>query len=50
MHCEPFEYEKPVSLREFESLYAAKADDAKILAGGTDLIVLIKEKLLAPGC
>lgn len=48
MHLEPFEYEKPVSLREFESLYAAKADDAKILAGGTDLMVLIKEKLLAP--
>ncbi len=48
MHCEPFEYEKPVSLREFESLYAARADDARILAGGTDLMVLIKEKLLAP--
>ncbi|MEI6208647.1 MAG: xanthine dehydrogenase family protein subunit M [Desulfuromonadales bacterium] len=48
MHCEPFEYEKPVSLREFESLYAAKAEDARILAGGTDLMVLIKEKLLAP--
>lgn len=48
MHCEPFEYEKPVSLREFESLYAAKAEDARILAGGTDLLVLIKEKLLSP--
>lgn len=48
MHFEPFEYEKPVSLREFETLYASKSDDAKILAGGTDLLVLIKEKLLAP--
>ncbi len=48
MHFEPFEYEKPVSLREFESLYSAKSEDAKILAGGTDLMVLIKEKLLAP--
>lgn len=48
MHYEPFEYEKPVSLREFEALYAAKSEDAKILAGGTDLMVLIKEKLLAP--
>jgi aerobic carbon-monoxide dehydrogenase medium subunit len=48
MHGLPFEYEKPASLREFESLYAAKAADAKILAGGTDLLVLIKEKLLAP--
>ncbi len=34
--------------REFETLYAAKSEDAKILAGGTDLMVLIKEKLLAP--
>lgn len=48
MHSEPFEYEKPVSLREFEAIYAARGDDAKILAGGTDLMVLIKEKLLAP--
>lgn len=48
MHCEPFEYEKPASLREFEALYATKFEDAKILAGGTDLLVLIKEKLLAP--
>lgn len=48
MHSEPIEYEKPASLREFESIYAAKAEDAKILSGGTDLHVLIKEKLLAP--
>ncbi|WP_027715223.1 xanthine dehydrogenase family protein subunit M [Desulfuromonas sp. TF] len=48
MHGEPFGYEKPTSLREFESLFAARADEAKILAGGTDLLVLIKEKLLAP--
>lgn len=48
MHFEPFEYEKPTSLREFEALFAAKTDDAKLLAGGTDLMVLIKEKLLAP--
>ena len=48
MHSEPFDYEKPTTLREFESLYASKAEDARILAGGTDLMVLIKEKLLAP--
>jgi carbon-monoxide dehydrogenase medium subunit len=48
MHGEPFGYEKPASLREFESLFAARVDEAKILAGGTDLLVLIKEKLLAP--
>jgi CO/xanthine dehydrogenase FAD-binding subunit len=48
MHGESFEYEKPASLRAFESLYAAQGDNARILAGGTDLLVLIKEKLLAP--
>lgn len=48
MHGETFGYERPGSLREFETLYAEKADQAKILAGGTDLLVLIKEKLLAP--
>jgi carbon-monoxide dehydrogenase medium subunit len=48
MHGEAFGYEKPASLREFESLFAARAEEAKILAGGTDLFVLIKEKLLAP--
>ena len=48
MHGETFGYERPASLREFEALFAAQADHAKILAGGTDLFVLIKEKLLAP--
>ena len=48
MHGETFEYERPASLREFESLWAAKAQEAKILAGGTDLFVLIKERLIAP--
>lgn len=48
MHSEVFEYEKPASLRDFEALYASKSEDAKILAGGTDILVLIKEKLLSP--
>lgn len=48
MHGQSFAYEKPGSLREFEALYASHGENAKILAGGTDLFVLIKEKLLAP--
>ena len=48
MHGEPFGYEKPASLREFEVLYAQHGEEGKILAGGTDLHVLIKEKLLSP--
>jgi carbon-monoxide dehydrogenase medium subunit len=48
MHLEPFAYEKPSSLREFEGLLARHAGEAHLLAGGTDLLVLIKEKLLSP--
>lgn len=48
MHIEPFEYVKPSSLREFEGLLARNAGEAQILAGGTDLMVLVKEKLVSP--
>ncbi len=48
MHGQSFAYQRPGSLREFEALYASHGDNAKILAGGTDLLVLIKERLLAP--
>lgn len=48
MHLEPFEYEKPYSLRELEGLLTKYAGDSHLLAGGTDLLVLVKEKLLSP--
>ncbi len=48
MHLEPFAYQRPGSLREFEGLLARHAGEAHILAGGTDLLVLIKERLLSP--
>jgi len=48
MHLAPFAYQKPTSLREFEGLLARHAGEANILAGGTDLLVLIKERLLSP--
>lgn len=48
MHLEPFAYERPTSLREFEALLAKQAGQASILAGGTDLLVLVKERLLSP--
>jgi len=48
MHLEPFAYEKPGSLRELEGLLARHAGEAHLLAGGTDLLVLIKERLLSP--
>ncbi|MBE0618620.1 MAG: xanthine dehydrogenase family protein subunit M [Proteobacteria bacterium] len=48
MHLEPFAYQKPASLQEFEGLLARHAGEAQILAGGTDLMVLVKERLLSP--
>jgi carbon-monoxide dehydrogenase medium subunit len=48
MHIEPFDYQKPTSLREFEEALARHAGEAHILAGGTDLLVLVKKKLLSP--
>ncbi|MHB8767175.1 MAG: FAD binding domain-containing protein [Deferrisomatales bacterium] len=48
MHLAPFAYEKPGSLRELEGLLARHAGEAHLLAGGTDLLVLIKERLLSP--
>ena len=48
MHLEPFTYTRPASLGELESLLAKSGGEAKILAGGTDLLVLLKEKVLSP--
>ena len=43
-----FDYARPQSLTEVLELLAAHGDKARILAGGTDLIVNIKESLMAP--
>lgn len=48
MHLEPFEYLKPTSVRDFEGILAHRAGEATILAGGTDLLVLVKEKVISP--
>lgn len=48
MHLEPFAYDKPTNLRELEGLLARHAGDAHLVAGGTDLLVLVKEKLISP--
>ncbi len=48
MHIEPFAYERPTDLREMERLLARHAGEAHLLAGGTDLLVLVKEKVLSP--
>ena len=43
-----FLYERPATLKEALELLQAHSDTAKVLAGGTDLIVNIKEGMLKP--
>jgi len=43
-----FEYRKPGSLRETLRLLSSKGTDARILAGGTDLILQIKQGQISP--
>ena len=43
-----FQYEKPASINEAVELLAKYGEKAKILAGGTDLTVQIKEDVITP--
>jgi carbon-monoxide dehydrogenase medium subunit len=43
-----FEYFKPETLEEALTLLAKYGDKAKLIAGGTDVIVMIKQKAMAP--
>lgn len=43
-----FEYASPASVKEAVALLGAKWDDAAVLAGGTDLISLMKEYVHSP--
>ncbi len=45
-----FRYLKPNSIREARELLAHYGDRAKIVAGGTDLMVQWKKKLITPEC
>lgn len=45
---EAFEYASPATLKEASALLGAKWEDAAVLAGGTDLISLMKEYLVSP--
>jgi len=44
-----FEFYEPATLEEACRLLALEGERAKLLAGGTDLIVNMKKKILAPG-
>jgi len=43
-----FEYIKPKTVQETASLLAEHGEDAKIFAGGTDLLVLMRSKVVKP--
>ena len=48
MRIRAFDYKRPSSLDEALSLLSDHGEKAKILAGGTDLLVLMKKKLVQP--
>jgi len=48
VHVRTYEYLKPVSIREAVELLALHGERAKVVAGGTDLLVQWKKKLLSP--
>ena len=43
-----FEYARPASLREAVELYAEAPEKTELLAGGTDLLALMKDGVRAP--
>lgn len=43
-----FQYFSPATVEEAASLLAQHSEQAKILAGGTDLLVMMKDKAIAP--
>ena len=44
----PFEYTRPGSLAEAVALLADRGQDARVLAGGTDLVIRLRDGSLAP--
>lgn len=46
----PFEYLEPLSIEEAVSLLKKYGNKARVLAGGTDLVPLMKEKTVRPEC
>src|SRR5919197_1666909 len=44
----PFEYRVPSSLEEVFSLLEQYGDDGKLIAGGTALVILMKQRLVRP--
>jgi carbon-monoxide dehydrogenase medium subunit len=45
---EPFDFYQPTTLQEASRLLKDKGDGGRFLAGGTDLVIAMKEKGLLP--
>jgi carbon-monoxide dehydrogenase medium subunit len=45
-----FDYYRPKTLEELLSLISKCGEDAKLLAGGTDLLVLLRDRVVKPKC
>jgi carbon-monoxide dehydrogenase medium subunit len=46
----PFEYRTPHSLKEVHRDLSEFGSDAKLIAGGTALIIMMRQRLVRPGC
>lgn len=46
----PFEYRTPKSLKEVHADLRAFGTDAKLIAGGTALVIMMKQRLVRPSC
>jgi carbon-monoxide dehydrogenase medium subunit len=46
----PFEYRTPKSLKEVHATLREFGGDAKLIAGGTALVIMMKQRLVRPSC
>lgn len=46
----PFEYRTPKNLKEVHAALNEFGDDAKLIAGGTALVIMMKQRLVRPAC
>jgi carbon-monoxide dehydrogenase medium subunit len=43
-----FDYQEPTTLKKAFSLMEKHGDDARVIAGGTSLIIMMRQRLLMP--
>ena len=46
----PFEYRTPKNLKEVHATLKEFGADAKLIAGGTALVIMMKQRLVRPTC